>query len=342
MRVLIIGGTGFTGPHVVRSLVSKGHKVTLFRRSRSPNDLPAGEPSIFGDRENLSDFADELRRCEPQVVLDMIPVTQQDAETVTGMFEDIAERVVAISSQDVYRAYGKLIGAEPGPIEPIPVSEESPLRSTLYPFRDQSEPGQRLYDYDKILVERAFMGNPQLPGTILRYPMVYGPGDRQHRLFMYLKRMDDKRPAIILEEGMAEWRSTRGFVENMAEAVVMAVTDERAAGRIYNVAEAENLTEAEWIRAIGDAVGWNGQVVTISGERLPQHLRAGVDLRQHFVCDSGRIRRELGYNEPIARDEALRRTVAWERQNPPRLIRQERFDYNTEDQLLAELDARRG
>lgn len=342
MRILIIGGAGFTGPHVVRSLVSTGHEVTLFHRSRGPNDLPTGVPSIFGDRENLSDFADQLRECDPQVVLDMIPVTQQDAETVVDMFGDTAERVVAISSQDVYRAYGMLIGIESGPIELMPVTEESPLRSKLYPFRDQSEPGQRLYDYDKILVERAFMSNPELPGTILRYPMVYGPGDLQHRLCKYLKRMDDKRPAIILEEGMAEWRCTRGFVENMAEAVVMAVTNERAAGRTYNVGDAENLTEAEWIRAIGDAIGWNGQVVTISGDRLPQHLKAGIDFGQHFVCDSGRIRRELGYDELIPRDEALRRTVVSERQNPPRLIRQEHFDYNTEDQLLAELDVRRG
>jgi nucleoside-diphosphate-sugar epimerase len=47
------------------------------------------------------------------------------------------------------------------------------------------------------------MGTAGLPGTVLRLPTVYGPGDYQHRLFEYLKRMDDGRPAILLGEGVA-------------------------------------------------------------------------------------------------------------------------------------------
>ena len=86
------------------------------------------------------------------------------------------------------------------------------------------------------------MSEPELPGTILRFPMVYGPCDRQHRTFEYLKRMDDGRPVILLDEGQAEWRWTKGYVENLALAVVLAVTDERAAGRIYHVGERETLT----------------------------------------------------------------------------------------------------
>lgn len=70
--------------------------------------------------------------------------------------------------------------------------------------------------YDKILVERAVMGDADPVGTILRLPMVYGPGDPQHRLFQYLKRMDDRRPAILMDEGAAGWRWSRGYVENVA------------------------------------------------------------------------------------------------------------------------------
>ena len=89
-----------------------------------------------------------------------------------------------------------------------------------------------------------------LPGTILRFPMVYGPLDPQHRLFECLKRMDDGLPVILLGEGRARWRWTKGYVENLATAVVLAVTDDQAAGRIYNVGERETLTWAEWVRAI--------------------------------------------------------------------------------------------
>ncbi|HCJ33637.1 MAG TPA: NAD-dependent dehydratase, partial [Ktedonobacter sp.] len=53
------------------------------------------------------------------------------------------------------------------------------------------------------------MSDPMLPGTILRLPMMYGPRDKQHRLFEYLKRMDDQRLAIILGEAYARWRWPR-------------------------------------------------------------------------------------------------------------------------------------
>jgi hypothetical protein len=55
--------------------------------------------------------------------------------------------------------------------------------------------------YEKILVERAVMNEPDLPSTILRLQQVYGPGDRQRRLFDYLKRIDDGRRATMLGEG---------------------------------------------------------------------------------------------------------------------------------------------
>ena len=43
------------------------------------------------------------------------------------------------------------------------------------------------------------LSDPELPGTVLRLPAVYGPEDRQHRTFEYLKRMDDGRRAILVE-----------------------------------------------------------------------------------------------------------------------------------------------
>jgi nucleoside-diphosphate-sugar epimerase len=338
MRILIIGGTRFSGPHVVRRLVDMGHQIALFHRGKTEADLPKGVKRILGDRRNLSDFSDEFGRFAPEVVLDVIPATEQDARIVMSTFKDMAQRVIAVSSQDVYRAYGRLIGIEPGVPEPVPLTEDSPLRQKLYPYRDRAKPGSREYDYEKILVEQVFMGDPELPGTILRFPMVYGPGDSQHRLFPYLKRMDDNRPVILLEKGMAGWRWTKGYVENIAAAIVLAVTDQSAAGRIYNLGEEESLSEAEWVRAIGVAAGWNGKVVTPPKERLPAHLLSDVNTDQHLVVDTTRIRRELGYREPVSRDEALRRTVAWERAHLPDKIDPKMFDYAAEDALLAELE----
>jgi hypothetical protein len=60
------------------------------------------------------------------------------------------------------------------------------------------------------------------------------------------------------------------------------------------------------------------------------------------VVDTTRIREELGYTEPVSRDEALRRTVAWERAHPPEEVDPQAFDYAAEDALLAELEGQGG
>ena len=224
MRVLIIGGTRFIGPEVVRQLHALGHDVTVFHRGQTIANLPPGVQHIFGNRKYLCHFLDEVKSTSPDVVLDMIPITERDAATLMSTFEGLTQRVVGISSQDVYRAYGVLNGSEPGPLEPMPIFEDSPLRTVLYPYRGSTLRGaddaqKHLDDYDKILVERAFMENSNLPGTILRLPMVYGPNDYQHRLHEYVKRMEDERPVIFLQEDMARWRWTRGYVDNVASSI---------------------------------------------------------------------------------------------------------------------------
>lgn len=182
------------------------------------------------------------------------------------------------------------------------------------------------------------MSDPALPGSILRLPMVYGPRDRQHRLFEYLKRMDDGRPAILLDEGLANWHWTRGYMENIAAAIALVVTNERSTGCIYNVGEAEALTMAEWIRTIGQTAGWNGEVVVVPQRYLPAHLRPEINTDQHLAADTTRIRKELGYNETVPQDEALARTIAWERAHPPDTINPEMFDYAVEDAILSKLE----
>jgi nucleoside-diphosphate-sugar epimerase len=331
MHILIIGGTRFIGPYVVRNLVEMGHEVTLFHRGRTQADLPVSVEHILGDRHDLVDFAATFRHIAPEVVLDMIPLAELDAQVVMETFKGIARRVVAISSQDVYRAYGRLLGTEPGPLEQGPFTEEALLRERLYPYRGQSE---RLHDYDKIPVERVVMGEAALPGTVLRLPMVYGPGDPQHRLFPYLKRMDNGRSAILLGESLARWRWSRGYVEDVANAIALAVALERAAGRVYNVGEPEALSMTNWVRAIGRAAGWDGRIVVLPEERLPEHLRSPGNYEQNLTVDTSRIRSELGYTETFSREGALRRTVAWERAHPPEHIDQAQFDYTAEDRVL--------
>ncbi|MEM9161708.1 MAG: NAD-dependent epimerase/dehydratase family protein [Cyanobacteria bacterium P01_F01_bin.4] len=340
MNILIIGGTNFIGPYVVRQLIEQGHQIILFHRSQPQVASPPEVQHLYGDRTQLPRYREAFDKLTPEVVLDMIAYTQADAQAVIDLFKGLARRVVVISSQDVYRARDIIWKVETGILDPVPLTEESPLRSHLYPYRDLPDiRGDLPADYDKILVEQTYQSEPELPATILRLPMVYGPGDYRHRFQAYLKRMREGRPAIVLETSMANWHGCYGYVENVAHAIALAVTNERAAGQIYNISEPDSLSEADLIRAIGQHANWEGQVVSVPIDQMPSAWQSRSNTQQHWSSDSTRIRQELRFTEKITRDEALRRTIAWERTAPesgldhnPTLL-----DYAAEDELLAAL-----
>jgi nucleoside-diphosphate-sugar epimerase len=338
MRILVIGGTGFIGSYVVRRLSALRHDVTvLHRRAATPAD--PGISEILGDRNRLRELAATLRDSRPDVVIDMVLSSERQAREVMDTFRGAARRIVAASSMDVYRAAGILHRREEGEADNSPLREDSPLRRNRNPYSAEDlEWIRQRYgwidsEYDKIPVEEVILGDPALPGTVVRLPMVYGPGDPLHRLFPILKRVDDGRPAIPLDESMAGWRGSRGYVENVAHGIALAAQSEAAWGRIYTVCHSETPTETEWTEIVARRAGWAGRVVVLPSGRTPAHLRVPYNLAQHWIADSSRIRRELGYSEVVTFEESLDHTIAWERANPPE-IESSQFDYVSEDEAI--------
>src|SRR5713226_3483331 len=94
--------------------------------------------------------------------------------------------------------------------------------------------------------------------------MVYGPGDPLHRLRPLIAHMDAGDDELVIPESVAQWRGPRGFVKNVAHAVALAATHTAAVGRIYNVGEPQNFSEAEWAQRIADVVGGRGRI-TVKG-----------------------------------------------------------------------------
>ena len=212
MRILVIGGTQFIGRATVHALHDAGHDLALFHRGQTRKAIPTGVQEILGDQANLGDFRAQFQQFAPDVVLNMILFLEPHARLFMQSMRGITSRVVMISSQDVYRAFGLVLGIESGQPDPIPLHEDAPLRQHLYPYRGRFSDSERSWmnDYDKIPIEQLILNDPQIAGTVLRLPMVYGPDDTQHRTFEYLKRMHDGRPAILISEGFARWRWTRG------------------------------------------------------------------------------------------------------------------------------------
>src|SRR5262245_7028828 len=106
MRILLIGGTGFIGLRVLRHLHDEGHELMVFHRGQMENLLPPAIRQVLGDRRALRSFVTAFREFSPQVALDVIPYSERDGKELMQTLRGIAERVVALSSQDVYRAYG--------------------------------------------------------------------------------------------------------------------------------------------------------------------------------------------------------------------------------------------
>jgi nucleoside-diphosphate-sugar epimerase len=338
MRILSIGATGFVGKPTVERLIQLGHEIIVFHRGE--RRAPAGPATeIHGDYRRLSEYRNELQSQAPDVVLHMTIANKRQAIDFMNVFRGFAGRAVMLSSGDVYRAAGILHGTEPGEPDNTPITEDSPLRTQPHPYPPEAiQMLQKLFpwaepDYDKIPAERIVMGDSELPGTVLRLPMVYGPRDPLHRLFPVVKRVADGRNVIPIAESIAQWRGPRGYVENVAAAIARSVVDERAAGRIYNIAEPNNFSELEWTRRVADAAAFEGEIRLLPDNRAPAHLKQAGNYRQHWAVDSSRIRHELGYEESVSLDDALRRTIEWERANPP-TVSIWKFDYTAEDAAI--------
>ena len=338
--MLVLGGTGFLGSPLAELLLKHGHEVAVFHRGGSQSGVPRGLAQIFGDRNRLECHADEFRRLRPDRVVDLLAFTERQAQCLVGAFRGVAGRMVVLSSGDVYRANDILHRRVDGPIEPTPLSESAPLRERLFPYRGIAIPpayGIDWDDYDKVLVERIVLDQTNLPTTVLRLPMVYGPGDfegKKRRFAPYLKRMDDGRDAILLDRRTADWRAPWGYTENIAEAVRLAIENDRASGHIYNVCELGGPDMLSWIREVAPVAGWNGQIAVVDEACPPPSLPRHMNLEQHLDMDSAKIRSELGYREIVTRQEALARTIAWDRAHPPLQSDPAQFDYAAEDTIL--------
>lgn len=303
MKVLVLGGTGFVGRHIVQRLLSAGDEVLVAHRgSAEPDDFP-DVPHLHGDRSSFTGTGS----FRPDAVIDCCAQTAADVAAVHPHLPADAH-LVELSSQDVYRAYELLRDGLEG--VPVPQDETAPLRERRYPYRGLGFDGVD-EDYDKLDVEPATLARG---GTVLRLSMVYGEHDPQRREEMVLRRVRAGRTRIPV--GSGGWLWTRLYAGDAAAAVDLALRTPAARGAVLNLGEAGTRPTIGWMRQVLAAAGHCAELVTVPDERVPDDLRFTRGRAQHLLSSSRRATELLGWH-PSDPAGSVRRSVAWHLAHPP-------------------------
>ncbi|MFK7996381.1 MAG: NAD-dependent epimerase/dehydratase family protein [Granulosicoccus sp.] len=294
LRVLLIGGTALIGPHVIRELFENDiHDLHTINRSGRSYFCEKSHAADRRDQAELQRIIDEVK---PDVLVDMIPFTAQDAKLVVSVLSNLSLDipVIVISSIDVYSAYARLHRTEEVPIQICPLSEDMELRKSL---------GAEGEAYDKLSVELIYNENLENVCT-LRLPAIYGWPDCT-RVSDYLDQMLEGAKEIRLERHLGNWKFSRCFHKNAAHAITLSVLARLTGKHTYNVADECVLTERQWIQRIAASCGWNGSIVETSD------VEGTIDWQQHFYVSTKKIRSELDFVDKYLAAEGIVDTVAY-------------------------------
>jgi nucleoside-diphosphate-sugar epimerase len=322
--VLVTGGAGFLGQHLVAALRERGDAVRVVDRPSADTERLA--------RQGVEFYAGDIRQpaslTEPMQGVDAVfhlaamsavwaPMEEYHAVNVTGTgnvcraaLTAAVQRLVHISSWTVYGMGIKQ-----------PADESFPLAPLNEPYSVTKVIGDRL-------VQRMILEDG-LPATIIRPDTIFGPGDRVH-----VGRMSDRLRAgrsIIVGSG----RNAMPFVyvADIVQGLLLALDRSEAVGQAYNIANDEPLTQEQLLRAIAEEIGaapprlrvpYSALYATAylaeraalarRSRRKPILTRLGVAI---FGADNrhaiDKARRELGYSPAVPVREGIRRAAAWYR-----------------------------
>jgi nucleoside-diphosphate-sugar epimerase len=305
MKVLVTGGGGFIGSHIVERLLGDGVAVRVldnFATGRRENVLPflADIEVVEGDIQSYERAHTAVRGCDlvcHQAALPSVPRSVQDpltsnASNVVGTLnvllaardEDV-KRVVFASSSSVY-----------GATETLPKSEDLPALP-ISPYAVAKAAAESYC--------RSFSAVYGLETVALRYFNVFGP--RQDPLSQYAAVIPrfitsalQGQPVTIFGDGEQSRDFT--YIDNVVDVNLAALRTDGVAGRLYNV-------------ACGDRISLN-QLVDV----LRQAMSTDIDVRyeparagdvKHSLADISRAEQDLGYRPAISFEEGVRRTLAY-------------------------------
>ena len=320
--VVVTGAGGFVGRHVVRALLDAGYLVRgLYRRDRAA--LPSG-----GDVFHYEGLADRpALRAALSGALDVVHLAGRahlfgrDAATELASF-----RAVNVDGTRVVFEESAAAGVRCFVFASSVGAVASQSNTTL---TEGTPPAPRNpYGISKLEAEqvvREVGSNSAMRATILRLPMIYGPGMKGNPLRLF----DLISSGLPLPLGALNCRRSRLYVENLAAAVVAALGNPSACTGTFFLGDAEELTTTEFVRRVARAFGTPERLLAVppvllqfAGRlgnllsplvQLPVTTEAMSSLSTPLQVDSAPFSRATGFVPPFSTDEALARTAAWYR-----------------------------
>jgi len=320
MRVLVTGGTGFTGSHLARRLLEKGHKVSVIDNQKGLfyDELKAAGATIeVGSITDQGLVKKMLKGCE--VVHHLAAAFRQlnvperyywDVNVEgTRQLLDTAHRFrvrkfIYCSTQGVH-----------GHIKNPPGNEQSPIAPEDYYQLTK-------YEGEKVVREYVEKG---LDAVTLRPTAIYGPGDPER--FLILFRMAKRESFLMFGNGQTFYHPV--YIDNLVDAFELAAEKEGIRGQTYIIADEHYYSLNDLVRQVATAIGvsvrirhfpfwplwtaaWACEMACKPLRLTPPIFRRRVDwFRQVRAFSIDKAKRELGYRPKVDLTTGLNRTAKW-------------------------------
>ena len=297
LRVLILGGTGFIGPHLVRHAVARGHAVTIFTRGRRDADLPASVGRLTGDRNG------DLRSLEGQtwdVVIDDSATNPDWVRQSTALLRGNVGRYLFTSSTGVHYPY-RTRGLD----------ERASVQMELADPTDESA----AFGVSKARCERLVLDAFGEHGVVVRPTYIVGPGDTTDRFPYWPQRL--ARGGETLAPGRRDDPVQCVDVRDLAAFYVTLIEAGRAG--VYDAAGPRApMTMPQFLDAARAALGSDARFVQVDDyvllekhgitEAIPWGLLRGNDLGMMSIANAKALGAGLALR-PVA--DTVRDTLAW-------------------------------
>jgi len=297
MQVLILGGTSFFGKEMVRAFFAAGHSVTVFTRGiAKPTDLPPHQ-RLVGDRNSLSDLMTVGRGKDWDVVIDNIGYHAEDAEKAVKAFRNV-KHFIFDSTVSVYRYSSKLF--------PQPLVENEIDFSLHPPIEDLSDIHWK-YARGKLEAEQVIQQKCEIPWTIIRPPVVYGPDDPTQRGFWYLARLLDGGPLLLPNGGTNSFRLV--YSKDVAQAFLAAALNPVSFGKTYYIGQKEIITLKDFLDESAKHLGVHPHYVSIPSDILGD-LGGPHSSMVNIIVDISLAEKDLKFR-PTPFPRFIKETTLW-------------------------------